>query len=469
MFRKKKIGVLGAANSGKTVLLTSLLWHLEAFSPEKFHVGSGQVGINDFEYDKKHSRFNYPLHKEIFVNQGGWPDKTTDYAIAKCSYKRTDSIWQHDMTFIDIPGERVSDVLIWTSEDYADWSRQLSQFWSGNKLIQHCMQDFVNNLKGIVINNTPSELDLWNYLVAQYKNGLIKLGKNYSPFITPSTFVLTADGKTIDENLSGKEVEKELLRRPIWEKGDFFPLPVEWKKCKNITLKNIYKKCKANFKRYRKEVLKPLYAEIDDCDNFLVCVDIFNILASGPGRFYQVRGEFDNFFEMIRPGRFCRRMIDIQKALNAIKVGKLLPNSVQAKPPKIAFVATKSDMAYDSDEKNKLLKLLERFVNSATNTSYVNSSFFTCCSGRSIIYDYKSDKIVFLKEVDSDGEGSRISEVHLPVDKWPALPDGWKCESDWDISLYREFTRPRFPLCPGYGEPPEQDNLDRLFDFITED
>ena len=454
MFRKRKIGVLGTMNSGKTVLLTSLLWHLNEFSPDKFHVGKQEnVEIKDVNLDDKlgDRGFNYNAYTNMFVTQGGWPAKTQDFAIARCVYSRSDSYWERDVTFVDIPGERVSDVLIWKTNDYADWSRQIERFWSGDASIQRGMDSFIECRKKIE-EATLADSDSWNMLVNEYRNGLIALAGNNSPFISPSTFVLTTDGKTMD-GLS----QEEILQRPIWSEGDFFPLPEQWMKSQNKVLKNLYAKCKENFKRYRKGVLKPLYEEIDDCDSFIVCVDVFNILVSGLSRFYQVKGEISNFFQMIRPGKFGEMMISTQKAMNFIKLGHLLPNFMQAKPPKIAYIATKSDMAIPSAGKNRLHKLLQELVRNVNNSSYVNSKLFTCCAGKTFEYDSDSGFIVYF---------STKGEVHVALDKWPELPNSWE---KWDPVKYRGFLRGGLPMQLVAGSPPEQDNLDKLFDFITED
>ena len=453
MFRTKKIGVLGTMNSGKTVLLTSLLWHLYEFSTENFKIGKKDTEIQDAcpVYKLRGRDFNYEAYQNKFVSQGGWPAKTQDFAIARCTYSRTDSYWERDISFVDIPGERVSDVLIWQADNYADWTRQVERFWSGDENIRRIMDGFID-LRHQLEQSPLSESESWNMLIKEYRKGLIALAHNYSPFITPSTFVLTTDGKTMD-GLSQEEIEK----RPIWSEGSFFPLPEKWRESENKVFEDIYVKSEKTFTKYRKEVLKPLYDEINDCDSFIICVDVFNILVSGKSRFYQVKGEINNFFQMIRPGKFSELLIDMQKAMNNIKIGNKLPSFLQVKPPKIAYVATKSDMAISSNSKNNLHKLLQNLVRKVNNSSYVNSKIFTCCAGRTFDYHPDSDKVVFF---------SNKGEVHVSLDKWPELPSSWKI---WDPVLYRGFLRRGLPMQLEAGMPPQQDNLDKLFDFITED
>ena len=71
---KKKIGVFGTLNSGKTVLLTSLLWHLKEFSAAKFKIGGQkEAEIKDFELIEKDTRsFNYNAYVSKFIEVTKW-------------------------------------------------------------------------------------------------------------------------------------------------------------------------------------------------------------------------------------------------------------------------------------------------------------------------------------------------------------------------------------------------------------
>ena len=452
MFRKKKIGIFGTHNSGKTVLLTSLLWHLYEFSSDRFPIGD-KSEIKEMEFVNAGNRnFNYDRNVSEFVEENRWPHKTMDFQIARCKYKRTDSFWERDMTFVDIPGERVSDVFIWKAKDFSDWSEQLEQIWQGDVKINSCMEDFIEIRRRV--EESPSETGSWDLLVCGYRTALISLGRNYSPLITPSTFVLTMKGEVITDSDSEK-----LKEQPIWDNGNFFPLPGAWKKSKNKILQQIYKTCESNFKKYRKEVLKPLYSEIDDCDNFIVCIDIFNILTSGKSRYYQIKKEINNFFQLVRPRKFRELRIKAQRLMNKLLVGRALPKNMQARPPKVAYVATKSDMAIKGGDKTRLHQLLNNLILHEFNGSLcIDSKLFTCSAGRTFGYDETRKDVFYLP---SGGE-----ETHFELDKWPQLPHAW---TKWEPSNYSMFRRVGRPLQMGPGVPPRQDQLDRLFEFITED
>ena len=79
-----KIGFWGTANSGKTIFITSLLWHLPEHNPEKFKFGKN-ITIKDFKIiEHKDHDFKFEKHKNAFIRQHSWLDKTADYSITSC-------------------------------------------------------------------------------------------------------------------------------------------------------------------------------------------------------------------------------------------------------------------------------------------------------------------------------------------------------------------------------------------------
>ena len=78
-YGKQKIGIVGSANSGKTMFLTSLLWHLENHSPDRFKPGNDTGSISNFKIivREKHD-FDFERHKHTMVQKRRWPEKTLD-------------------------------------------------------------------------------------------------------------------------------------------------------------------------------------------------------------------------------------------------------------------------------------------------------------------------------------------------------------------------------------------------------
>ncbi len=448
---KKKIGIWGTLYSGKTVLLTSLLWHLDEFSPDTFRLGK-QGDIRDFQLDERGTRcFNYHGNACKLVTEGKWPAKTKDFSIAHCTYHRANAYWQRDVTFVDIPGERVCDALIWQNRDFDDWSRQLQNFWSGDEQLQTIVADYQTILRAIEA-SPADEATSMKTLVDEYRKALVEMGYHHVPCITPSTFVLDEDGVTLESLPAGS-----LWQRPLWRGGDFLPLPDGWATSTKPVLQALHTQCRQAYDAYRRDVLKPLFREIDDCEAFVVCVDIFNILTSGPARYYQVKEEIRRFFQLIRPGKFGSMLLDVQKAMDAVRLGRLLPSFMQVRPPKVAYVATKADMAIGSDGKSRLKHLLSEMVRGVCNTSYVQSRLFTCCAGKTFDYDADAKEVVYWLE---------SAERRVKRDLWPELPPSWQV---WQPKTYGQFARQGRPMQVMAGAPPEQSNLDSLFEFITEE
>jgi GTPase SAR1 family protein len=76
-----RIGLIGPANSGKTVLLTSLLAHLKAYNSAEFNLGSG-IQIYDYtELPTDSGQKQFDLEAAIHsLRDGVWPRKTNEAA-----------------------------------------------------------------------------------------------------------------------------------------------------------------------------------------------------------------------------------------------------------------------------------------------------------------------------------------------------------------------------------------------------
>ena len=145
-------------------------------------------------------------------------------------------------------------------------------------------------------------------------------------------------------------------------------------------------------------------------------------------------------------------LLDVQRMADQLRLGRLLPTCMQVRPPKVAYVATKADMALGGEGKSRLMHLLVEMVRGVCNTSYVQSKLFTCCAGKTFDYDADTHEVVYF----SESEERRVKR-----DTWPDLPQSWQV---WQPKTYRQFTRSGRPMQVVAGAPPEQSNLDKLFD-----
>lgn len=419
-----KIGILGAANSGKTILLTSLLWHLSNHDSERFPL-SVDARICDFQIQKrKQNAFNFALHKNTFTQKHRWPDKTCDFSVADCRYNRMDHLCERHIKFVDIPGERISDILLWKANSYAEWVDALFDFWEENPRIRDIMHQYWEQAK-----NTDTTLEQLNIL---YKNAMLKMLEYYCP-ITPSTYFLGTDGQTLgDKDIADRE--KTIQTRPIWDGGELLPVPDTWKN----TRQEEYKAFERNFKCYKRQVLKPLFDEINDCDNFIFCVDILNILMSGPELLLQTQQEFKDFIAHLAPSKLGRWV-----------------NRIGNNPPRLAFVATKSDMV-SSANKDKLDFLLKDFAEPLVASGMKYRRFI--CSA-CISTEERCDEQGAIRLIGRDSDAPQNS-IELKGD----LPEYWP--DQWDGG---DYIYPEVVPCISATRPPKQNNLNKLFEFIIED
>ena len=352
-----KIGIIGDANSGKTVFLTSLLWNLENGDLQIGGVTPTNINVMSSDEAPVEYPFDYEGNKRKLQLENEWPAKTTaDFAIAKCNYKLPGKMCRRNLTFVDIPGERMADMAIWRYSSFSKWSEHVLKDWRGSQAFSEYMKSFVK----LTEQPESSEEDLcW-----AFKCGLRTMMKNYVSQISPSSLFF-ANGKVPKEH----EIEDDdwLKARAIWEGGNFFPLPSSWKQ----SHVEVYRECERRYNAYRKQVLKPLFAQLGSCDSFICCIDIFNILATGTGAFIRNREEIKNLVEKVVPG----------------VVKEFFKKTIGRNPMRIAFVATKSDKVYD-ENLNCLEYLLKDLVKPFKQSS-MEFGYFTCTAWNSTKKDNK--------------------------------------------------------------------------------
>lgn len=419
-YGQQKIGIVGAANSGKTMLLTSLLWHLENHDPDRFGLKGERRICNFHMIGGRDHDFNFQKHKNTMIQKRRWPEKTMDYAIAECKYQMSGRVCERHVTFVDIPGERISDILIWQAKNYQEWVRKLFIFWQSNPENERIMKpyrDFADRTDSTV-----------GQLTEGYKRSMWFMLDNYCQ-ITPSTYYLGTDGSMLgDENNSDRE--KAILERRIWDEGDLLPLPEDWGKAHPAE----YRKMEKIFHNYRKKVLKPLFREIDDCDHFIFCVDIPGILNNGSSCLLQTQLTFKDFIETLAPSRFMQ-----------------LLDFIGRNPPRLAYAATKSDMVSDPDQ----LKWLLKDFSGPLNYAGIDREFFTCSACVSSEQKSRNGKNVLVGN-DSDDPAVILTMPEQLPKEWP---------NEWDPVDYSfpEIAPKLYAI-----RPPDQVNLNKIFDFIVE-
>ena len=207
---KHKIGLLGDANCGKTVFLTSLLWNLEAAQLYlgKKHDIPTDIKIHPLTSLPTSCCFGYEENVRSFKDHKKWPAKTTsEYALARCSYKLPKHL-PYEITFVDIPGDRMADMLIWQYTSYADWSAATLKSWKRSSQLSQYLRAYNDSIQH------PTTFDR---LTWYFKCGMRSMFENFIPQVSPSTLFF-ADGKEVEQKqLSNDDF---IRKRPIWKDGD---------------------------------------------------------------------------------------------------------------------------------------------------------------------------------------------------------------------------------------------------------
>ena len=219
--------------------------------------------------------------------------------------------------------------------------------------------------------------------------------------------------------------------------GNFFPLPTEWRQLKGTKAVEIYRECEANYRKYRKQVILPIFAQIASCDSCIYCVDIFNILGSGgPAAFASCSEEIKNFIHTVTQG----------------SLSHLIRNGRRCKIHKVAYVATKSDLVYDEDL-DHLQSLLSDLVIPYDEGNKLASGCFTCTAWCSTWRD-------------DDQTMAKSDNASRPVPlKASKLPE--KFPSDWKPEAFSGLMQSIFPATAG-AKPPQQTGIDTILTFVTE-
>ena len=428
---KYKIGILGDANCGKTVFLTSLLWNLEAAQLYlgKKHEVPTDIKIHTLTSLPSSFCFGYEENVRSFKDHKKWPAKTTsEYALARCSYKLPKHL-PYEITFVDIPGDRMADMLIWQHSSYADWSAATLKSWQRSSQLSQYFRAYNDSIQH------PTTFDqlTWNF-----KCGMRSMFENYIPQISPSTLFF-ADGKGVTlEQLSD---DFFLRQRPIWKDGDtqrdFIPLPMEWKKATESQIKYYsYAECEQSYKLYRKKVVNPLFSQISSCDSFIYCIDILGILAACPEAFHKTQEEIQSFMDKVMPGLFWK-----------------LLNLIGKNPMRIAFVATKSDKVYGANLSH--LKNLLKDIVLPYRKSQIQDAYFTCTAWNSTREKngYATCRVMI---------NHTITPAIIQV---PELPDTFN--NDWNGEKYQYLETEILPS-PVAAKPPLQTGIDSILNYVID-
>lgn len=426
--RTTRIGITGLANSGKTVFLTSLLWQLCEFDDADFRLG-GNLRISGWrEVGASPSRsdlFDFEKHRDALARRQSWPEKTRDTSRFTCEFTRSDwRFFRQRLEFFDFPGERVADASIAACRDYAEWSEHMLRHWRSHSGYEAATRPFLEACRDRAIGEEA--------LLLEYRRTLARLILEYKPLISPSVFLLDRKGSQAEGDF-----ERLAAERCSGLPGEeFCPLP--------LPARDRFPEMARRYRAYRHGVVMPLFRELLRCDRLIALIDIPSLLAGGVGRYNDDRQIVLDLVRVLQPASTLGgRLIELLQ--------------MRARLRRLAFVATKADLVHPEDLRNeRMTALLRHMTNKARGMlPDVEMGWFACAVCRSTREGSRPDTLVGRLVRDGDGREQEYAVSRLP-EAWP---------DDWPPGAYR------FPVVwPETSRniqlPPQQQNLDRVFDFI---
>jgi len=454
-----RIGIVGQYNAGKTVFLTSLINHLEHHDPERFRLGDGTVTINRFETvpctEEGWISFNYRGYRDALVHQGRWPEKTRDCSQYCCRFERSDWFFSDALVkFYDLPGERLADAAMF-DRSFAEWSDHLLGIIMNDTPYRNACTPFFERISTLLASSSAATESIESELIDSYKLSLARLILNYKPLISPSTFYLDQHGSLAKGNDAESLAASRVLG--LSAQKQFLPLPA--------SLRQAFPELTATFaeryNQYVNEIVTPFLKALYACHSLIVLVDILTILAAGVGMYDDNWQMLRDLFEVLNPGE--NFLMRVGRELSKL----LLPH--QLRPgwiTRVAFVAPKMDLVHPED-RDRLERLLQKMVGKlATDRTGLRYRFFNCAAVVSTVALPIEENRRFLKGIPyRDLKGKKIPPGEPQKFTVSGLPEDWPRE--WHAGDY--FFPEVYPVIPARKScPPDQLNLDRIFDFVLD-
>ncbi len=450
---ERRIGVVGTYASGKTVFLTSLINHLQEHDPERFRLGEGTVMVRKFQElppDPGWVAFDYARHRDRIVNHGGWPAKTRDRSQYVCRFERSDWLFSDALLkFYDMPGERIADTVM-AAKDYAGWSDHVLDLLSNDADYLTCSRPYLNQLQQRADLTLPP-------LLSAYRQTLARLALAYKPYVSPSTFLLSSEGK-LNKGTSPASMENDFFSGLSAER-EFVPLPA--------ALRQAHPDWTAQFspryESYRQQIVFPLIQTLKACHALIVLVDVTMLLRGGVGMYNDNRQLLLDLLDVLSPGQSL-----LGELLSRVEI--LIPRTIRPSwIRKIAFVATKLDQVHQDDQDNMTALLRAMIERPVRNHDGLSPLFSNCSAVVSTEKFPSTDRqrwLLGLPVYDAAGNKRRLTrEDRAKLEKFVVspLPSDWP--ANWAEGEYSfPDVYPRIP--PRKDCPPDQLNLNRILDFV---
>jgi predicted YcjX-like family ATPase len=447
-----RVGIVGLYNSGKTVLLSSLINHLQDHDPDRFPLGSPRTQIRKFTVhppDHNWTQFNYTGYRDAMVNAGRWPAKTTDRSQFVCQFERSD--WRFSdclLKLYDLPGERFADAAM-IGRDFTDWSEKMLSLMINDTSYRTCSAPFLD----VIAKSSATASELLQH----YKLALANLILNYKPLISPSTFLLDVRGQAARPDTPEQLAASRFSG--VDAANEFCPLPAELRRPGS----ELYEQFVARYRRYVDEVVVPTVLALKSCTALVVLIDITMLLAGGVGMYDDNRQIIRDLFDVLSPGE-NKLFGPLFRGLTKV----FLPYYRRPRwITRVAFVAPKMDLIHPADRDRMLLlsrRMVERYAADRDGLKYDFFNLSAVVSTKALPLTERGERILVGTPLRGP-DGKKIPPGPEQRFTVSPLPDDWPLE--WPASRYTfPEVYPRMPARKDY--PPDQVNLDRLASFVIE-
>ena len=428
----RKYLLVGPSCSGKSVLLASIVSNLEKDPAQIWPNFKGEDGLSfkACKYGNDVAPFPYQRILGEVAQKGEWPDPTTNISAVRMEgtypgnrLKRIRHRIIRD--FVDIPGELFADFA--GSErshgkdaNYEDWSDAiLAEFpLAADTPSQKAMKDYEVLLK----RNPPPAAE---EIVENYQAMMQEARQRFRYFISPATLITRESDYAKDFS------------------DNYAPLPHAFR-VKHTEIRAVFAE---RFKRYQKQVTRPLRQQIAQADGVILPVDVGWILGGGMAVFrdqYRLMEEFGHYL-----GHFDGWLKNLCSRAERLL---MLKKGTHGRLRCVALCGTKLDTYRPADRSLVLEDLIKVLTNPVrTGAGARINVTYTACSGMKAARTDKDDPDTLKGRV--GGEEATMQPSALP-DKWP--------HNDWNRADYT-FGTDFEPFLPqNMLHPPPQINIQQL-------